>query len=246
MTRKINLILLVMGCIASSLAFEAKTQNTLKTMTKIQKDEPPKGYLIANFIVNDSVTFQKYRDATVGLAQKHQGKMIMRDINSKTVEGVDPKQIMAIIEFPTFEDAEGYYNSPEYTKARNFGTASAERLIILAKGIPQAVRVSSGQPKGYLVANFTIHNQDTFKKYIETGGTVVEKFNGKAIVYDVNAKVVEGNGKQIIAVMEFPSLNDLERFYNSPEYVAARKFRIAATEGSVVLGEGMTEKRGKK
>src|SRR5688500_3803627 len=124
--------------------------------------------------------------------------------------------------------------------------ASAERFIILTKGIPQAVRVSSGQPKGYLVANFTVHDQNTFSKYIEAGGPLVAKFNGKAIVYDTNAKVVEGNGKQIMAVMEFASFADLERFYNSPEYTAARKFRIASSNGSVVLGAGMSEKAEKK
>jgi uncharacterized protein (DUF1330 family) len=244
MTTQINLALLVIGCIAHSLSFQAKAQEK-RTMVTIPKDEP-KGYLIANFTVKDSVTFQKYRDAAAGLAQRYHGKMIMRDINSKTMEGVDPKQIMAIIEFPSFEDAEGYYNSPEYTEARKFGMASAERLIILAKGIPQAVRITSGQLKGYLVANFTIHDQDTFRKYIEAGGPLVEKFNGRAIVYDMNAKVVEGKGKQIIAVMEFASFANLERFYNSLEYRAARKFRIASSNGSVVLGEGNMENPKKK
>ena len=241
MTSQINLTLLVISCIASSFTIVAKAQNTPTTVAPKQQDEPSKGYLIANFTVKDSVTFQKYRDAAAGLAQKHQGKMIMRDIKSKAVEGVDPKQIMAIIEFPSFKDAEGYYNSPEYSEARKFGRASAERLIILAKGIPQAFRVSSEQPKGYLVANFTIDDQDTFRKYIEAGGPLVEKFNGRAIVYDVNAKVVEGNGKQITAVMEFASFADLERFYNSPEYIAARQFRVSSTEGSVVLGEGISQ-----
>ncbi|WP_241152004.1 DUF1330 domain-containing protein, partial [Pseudomonas viridiflava] len=37
-----------------------------------------------------------------------------------------------------------------------------------------------------------------------------------------------------MAIAEFPSLADAERFYNSPEYTAAKKLRIAATEGSVV------------
>jgi uncharacterized protein (DUF1330 family) len=241
MTRKINIALWVIGCIASLLSFEAKAQNSATAMIIIKKDETPKGYLIANFTIKDSITFQKYREAAAGLAQKYQGRMIVRDVNSKTVEGADPKKITAIIEFPSLKQAEVYYNSPDYTKAKKFGIASADRLIILAEGIPQAARVSSGYPKGYLIANFTIHDQDTFKKYMETGGPVVGKFNGKAIVYDVKAKGVEGNGQQIIAVMEFPSFADLERFYNSAEYTSARKFRIASTKGSVILAEGMSE-----
>ncbi len=246
MTKQMNLVFVVVSCIASSLSFEGKSQTAPKTVEPLQKEKPAKGYLIANFTVRDSVTFQKYRDATAGLAQKDRGKMIMRDINSKTVEGIDPKQIMAIIEFPSFEDAEAYYNSPEYTRARKFGMASADRVIILAKGIPQAVRVSSGQPKGYLVANFTIHDPELFKRYMEAGSPLVAEYNGKAIVYDVNAKIVEGHAKQIVAVMEFASLADVERFYNSPGYQAARKFRVASSQCTVVLGEGVIENPEKK
>ena len=41
-----------------------------------------------------------------------------------------------------------------------------------------------------------------------------------------------------MAIAEFPSLADAQRFYNSPEYTAARKFRVASTAGSVVITEG--------
>ena len=208
--------------------------------------QPPKGYVVASFTVHDTVTFQKYRDGAAGLAQKYGGKMILRDINSKTVEGVDPKQILAIIEFPSFKDADGYYNSPEYTEARKFGIAGADRLIILAHGTSQVVRVSSSQPKGYLVANFTIHDQEVFRKHMETEVSLAEKFNGKAIVYDVNAKVVEGNAQQVTTVLEFASFADLERFYNSPEYNAARKFRVASSKSFAILGEGINENPEKK
>jgi len=234
-----------MGFMASSLFLEANAQNSSTAMDTLKKEETPKGYLIANFTVKDSVTFQKYRKAAAGLAQKYQGRMIARDVNSKTVEGTDPRQVMAIIEFPSLKQAEGYYNSPEYTEAKKFGMASADRLIILAEGIPEAAQPSAGQANGYLVANFTVHDQDTFKKYMETGGPVVGKFNGKAIVYDGKARIVEGKGQQIIAVMVFPSFTDLERFYSSAEYTSARKFRHASTKGTVVLAEGMSENQKK-
>jgi len=58
------------------------------------------------------------------------------------------------------------------------------------------------------------------------------KYNGKVIIYEVNAKTLEDTQNRSFAVAEFPSL--AERFYNSPEHIAARKFRIASTEGSVL------------
>ena len=93
------------------------------------------------------------------------------------------------------------------------------------------------QPHGYLVANYTVHDQATFQKYMEAAGTLASKYNGKVIIFDVNTRTLEGNPKSVIAIAEFPSVADAEQFYNSPEYTAARKFRIASTEGSVLLAE---------
>jgi uncharacterized protein (DUF1330 family) len=93
--------------------------------------------------------------------------------------------------------------------------------------------------KGYLIANFTIHDEETFKKYIEAGGSLAAKFNGKVISFDGKPDVVEGSAEAIMAIMEFDTLADAKRFYNSPEYTAARQFRIASTTGTIVLVEGL-------
>jgi uncharacterized protein (DUF1330 family) len=74
---------------------------------------------------------------------------------------------------------------------------------------------------------------------METAGPLAPKFHAKIIIFDVKARTLEGNPKSIMAVAEFPSVAEAERFYNSPEYTAARKLRIASTEGSVVLAEGL-------
>lgn len=96
-------------------------------------------------------------------------------------------------------------------------------------------------PKGYLIATFTIHDQETFQKYVEAGGHLAAKFNGKVILCDMNPKIVEGKSEAFMALMEFATLADVERFYNSPEYTAARQFRIAATTSTVVLAEGLPQ-----
>ncbi|WP_413992638.1 DUF1330 domain-containing protein [Labrys okinawensis] len=94
------------------------------------------------------------------------------------------------------------------------------------------------QPAGYVIANYTIKDQPTFEKYIEAARPLVPRFGGKIIVFNLNATVVEGPPRSVIGIAEFPSLAAAQRFYNSPEYAAAREFRTASTEGSVVISEG--------
>jgi uncharacterized protein (DUF1330 family) len=91
---------------------------------------------------------------------------------------------------------------------------------------------------GYMIANYTIKDQAGYNKYMEEAGPLAPKFGGKIIVFNLNATAVEGEPKKVMAIAEFPSLADAQRFYNSPEYTAARKFRVASTEGSVIITEG--------
>lgn len=97
----------------------------------------------------------------------------------------------------------------------------------------------AAQPHGYLVANYTVNDQATYQKYMEAAGPLAPKYNGKVIIYDVNSRTLEGNPKTVFGVAEFPSVEEAERFYNSPEYTAARKFRIASTEGSALLASSV-------
>jgi len=93
-------------------------------------------------------------------------------------------------------------------------------------------------PPGYMIANYTIKDQAIFQKYMQEAGSLAGKYGGKVIVFNLNATAVEGKPKSVMAIAEFPSLADAERFYRSPEYTAAKKYRIAATDGFVVITEG--------
>jgi uncharacterized protein (DUF1330 family) len=114
-----------------------------------------------------------------------------------------------------------------------FGAAAAIAIALAASGYAQ-----DAQPPGYMIANYTIDDQAGFQKYMEEAGQLAPKYGGKIIVFNLDATAMEGKPKSVMAIAEFPSVADAQRFYNSPEYTAARKFRIASTEGSVVITEG--------
>jgi len=110
---------------------------------------------------------------------------------------------------------------------------TAAALAFAANGYAQ-----NAQAPGYMIANYDIKDQAGFQKYMDAAGSLASKYNGKVTVFNTKAVAVEGKVKSVMAIAEFPSLADAQRFYNSPEYTAAKKFRIAATEGSVVITEG--------
>lgn len=111
-----------------------------------------------------------------------------------------------------------------------------------ATSASQATGTSTPAP-GYLVSNFTIRDRATFQKYLVAVRPITVKYKGSARVFTLKVQTVEGEPHPVMAVIEFPSLADVERFYFSPEYTEVKKLRIASTEGSVVLTEGFVEPR---
>jgi uncharacterized protein (DUF1330 family) len=117
--------------------------------------------------------------------------------------------------------------------------------LIATAGLAQDAKHPSHPPTtmvkavpGYLISSFTIHDQATFQKYLDAVRPITTRYKGKAIAFNVSAKTVEGTPRPVMAVIEFPSYADVERFYFSPEYTEVRKLRMASTEGSVVLTKG--------
>ena len=91
--------------------------------------------------------------------------------------------------------------------------------------------------KGYLVANYTINDPETYQKYVQAVMPVIPQYGGTFIIGDPNSSVLEGQPNQMLVVVEFESVVAAERFYNSPEYTEAKHLRISATKGWVMIAK---------
>lgn len=111
-------------------------------------------------------------------------------------------------------------------------------LASIALTVSSSVYAQSASAPGYMIANYTITDQVGFQRYMDAAGSLAAQYGGKIIVFNLNATAVEGKPESVMAIAQFPSLADAQRFYGSPEYTAARKFRVASTKGSVVITEG--------
>ena len=71
---------------------------------------------------------------------------------------------------------------------------------------------------GYFIANFTIHDPEKFKQYINRESGLAGDFGGRTLVLEKNPTVLQGEPYQVIAVIEFESVEAAKRWYESPEY----------------------------
>jgi uncharacterized protein (DUF1330 family) len=101
-----------------------------------------------------------------------------------------------------------------------------------------AQNATGAQTRGYMIGVYDIKDQAVFRQYIEAATPIVSQYGGRVIVYNPNTTAIEGSSRSVIAIAEFPSLAEAQRYYNSPEYTAAKQFFLRSTEGFRIITEG--------
>lgn len=92
----------------------------------------------------------------------------------------------------------------------------------------------------YVVAQVKITDPDTFATYSQQVPAVVEQFGGKYLVRGGKMETLEGEwdaGR--LVVLEFPSMDHVQRFYNSPEYAPLIKLRQQSADTIMSTVEGV-------
>ena len=76
--------------------------------------------------------------------------------------------------------------------------------------------------KGYVVCVYkSIANEEKLKEYAVKARTAVEKYKGKFLIRGGKAIANEGESSPRTVVIEFPSYDEANIFYNSNEYQEA-------------------------
>jgi uncharacterized protein (DUF1330 family) len=91
----------------------------------------------------------------------------------------------------------------------------------------------------YVIAD--VHIQDTarFEEYRKLVPATVEKYGGKFLVRGGKFEMLEGEWQpKRVVVLEFPTVEQAKRWYESPEYREPKALRLAAAKSNVILVEG--------
>jgi len=95
--------------------------------------------------------------------------------------------------------------------------------------------------KAYLVLDFSIHDIEGFRPYVETVPTFIQRHGGHYIVRGVEPKPVEGSwSPERMVIIEFPSRQNAEQFLGDPEFQELAQIRHKTTNSQLVLVDGCT------
>lgn len=95
----------------------------------------------------------------------------------------------------------------------------------------------------YLVDVREIKDRARMDEYRARINPVVEKFGGRYVVIGGATHVVEGTYRPIFPVMiEFPTMAEARRWYDSEEYRELKSLRLSATISNAFFMEGTPAK----
>ncbi|USG62350.1 DUF1330 domain-containing protein [Sneathiella marina] len=84
----------------------------------------------------------------------------------------------------------------------------------------------------FLIADIKITNDEWVPTYAENAHKIVHKHGGRYLSRSGNITTVEGEDlcTSLIAIIEFPSMQHFENFFNDPEYATYAKARQAGSK----------------
>ena len=92
----------------------------------------------------------------------------------------------------------------------------------------------------YLVARVNVTDWDKYREYMKVTPGVVEKFEGKFLARGGEMVAMEGpEESQRLVLLEFPTLEKIKEFYNSPEYQGAINLRTGAATAKFIAIDGV-------
>jgi uncharacterized protein (DUF1330 family) len=98
------------------------------------QDVPKKAYIIAQVDVSNPQQYGEYAKLSPGIIAKYGGRFIARAGRTVTLEGTPARSRVVIVEYPSFERGQAFFNSAEYQQAKKMREGAANAQFILVEG----------------------------------------------------------------------------------------------------------------
>lgn len=92
----------------------------------------------------------------------------------------------------------------------------------------------------YVIAEVDVTDPGGFEEYRKQVPATVAKYGGRFVVRGGAVDVVEGDWRPArLVVLEFPSVQQARRWYDSPEYKEPKALRQRTAKTKILLVEGV-------
>jgi len=91
----------------------------------------------------------------------------------------------------------------------------------------------------YVVVQVEVRDQATYDEYRKLVKPTLDAHGGRIVVRGGNAQTLEGTWKPSrLVILEFDSVDQAKRWWNSPEYAPAKALRQKSAKTEMIVVEG--------
>ncbi|HEU4440101.1 MAG TPA: DUF1330 domain-containing protein [Methylomirabilota bacterium] len=92
----------------------------------------------------------------------------------------------------------------------------------------------------YVIVDLTVTDLPAMEEYRKRVPATLEKYGGRFLVRGGAHQTIEGDWKpNRVVVLEFPSLEQARRWYDSEEYREPKAMRLRAGRANMIMVEGV-------
>jgi uncharacterized protein (DUF1330 family) len=92
----------------------------------------------------------------------------------------------------------------------------------------------------YVIGEMEVTDPASYEDYRKQVLATIQKHGGRFLARGGKAEVLEGGGAvKRLVLLEFPSMEQLQKWYRSPDYAPLIKLRQKASKGRLVALEGV-------
>lgn len=92
------------------------------------------GYVIAEIDITDPAAYEEYRKQVPGVIAKYGGKYVVRGGKVESLEGGWTPKRLAVVEFPSMEQALKFYRSADYAPLIKLRQKASKGKLIVVEG----------------------------------------------------------------------------------------------------------------
>ena len=93
-------------------------------------------YMIAQIRIDDAEQFNEYRKQVIPTIQAFDGRVLAADAAPSIVEGEWPANSTVVIEFPSVERAQQWYDSDQYAAPKALRRRISNTNLVFLRGLP--------------------------------------------------------------------------------------------------------------
>jgi len=91
-------------------------------------------YVIGEIEVTDPAAYEDYRKQVLAVVTQYGGRFIARGGRNEALEGGPAPKRIVLLEFPSYEQAQKWYRSPEYAPLIDLRKKASKGRLVLIEG----------------------------------------------------------------------------------------------------------------